>query len=90
MTLDFIQNNILFSIGILALLHRYPVKLDPDPRFDFAGKIINIFHIVWHIFILRIKCLVIKLGMCFLCTSGDFLISEIFLIMLVGWQYFQD
>ena len=32
------------------IINRYPIKLPPSVQLDFAGRLINIFHIIAHIF----------------------------------------
>ena len=77
-----IRNNILLATGITALLHRYPVKLAPDPRFDFAGKIINVYHIVSH-FIAVNKMISYNAGEGISCTYGEFLVGN--MLDYIGW-----
>lgn len=79
---NLIRNNVLLSIGVTALLHRYPVKLAPDPRLDFAGKIINIFQIMAHLHAAS-KLISYNAGEVISCTFTEFLIANV--LDYVGW-----
>ncbi len=79
---NLIRNNVLLSIGVTALLHRYPVKLAPDPRFDFAGRIINIYQIMAH-FNTVSKLLTYNVGEGLPYNSTEFLLGNI--LDYIGW-----
>ena len=41
--------SIFLSSGIIIMLNKYPIQLPPSVQLDFAGRIINIYHILSHI-----------------------------------------
>ena len=47
---------IFFSLAIILLLNRYPIKVIPSTQLDFAGRLMNTYQIIAHFFVFLKFC----------------------------------